>query len=432
MSLPAPLPTNTGSTTAAPRRPIVVIGGGIIGASCAHYLATAGAPVLLIDRREFGSGCSHGNCGYVSPSHVLPLCRPGAISSTLKTFFKRNSPFKMRFRIDFQFWRWLWEFARRCNRIDALQAGQARHALLQSSRALYDELFANQVIGDCDWETKGLLFVFQNFPHFEEFGKINELLENEFNLGAKRLDGEELVKMEPALKPGLAGAWYYENDAHLRSDKLMQSWKTRLVQDGVMIRENCELIRMEEGDHSVSAILTTNGRIEVDHVVIATGAWTRLLRDQLRSYIPIEPGKGYSITMKRPKICPTYPMLLEDHRVGVTPMGDAYRLGSTMEFAGFDPTLRRDRLKLLTEGASQYLHEPYTEPFYEEWYGWRPMSCDGVPMIGRVPSFKNVWVAAGHSMLGLSMSPATGKLIAEMIIGKYPHIDPHPYRLDRF
>ncbi|SFI47755.1 D-amino-acid dehydrogenase [Planctomicrobium piriforme] len=411
---------------------MVVVGGGVVGAACAHYLAVAGAPVLLIDKGDFGQGCSHGNCGYVSPSHILPLCRPGAVSSALRTFFRRNSPFQMRFRLDPAFWSWMWQFARRCNQIDMLQAGHARHSLLQSSRQLFDELLSEKVLEDIDWEAKGLLFVHQTRSHFEHYGETNELLTKEFGVGATPIREAELLEMEPALKPGVAGAWLYDCDAHLRSDKLMEAWQKRLVHDGVSIRENCELISLEEGDGAISAVNTTAGRIEVDQVVVATGAWTRLLSRQLRARIPIEPGKGYSITMRRPALCPTYPMIFEEHRVAVTPFASGYRIGSTMEFAGFDPTLRRDRLSLLTDAAAKYLHEPMAEPVLESWYGWRPMSCDGVPLIGRVPSFRNAWMAAGHSMLGVSMSTGTGKLISELVTGKHPHIDPHPYRVDRF
>lgn len=420
------------SSLTSPRRPVVVVGGGVVGAASAYYLATAGAPVVLIEKGEFGQGCSHGNCGYVSPSHILPLCRPGAVTDSLKTLLRKNSPFQLRFRFDLDFFSWLWRFARRCNQIDMLQSGQARHALLQSSRTLFDELFAAKVLDDCDWETRGLLFVYQGQRHFEHYAKTDELLRKEFGLGATPWKESELLEREPSLLPGVAGAWMYECDAHLRPDKLMSAWRRRLEQSGVTIREHCELVGVEEGEHSVSALMTSVGRVEVDQVIFATGAWSRLLQTELKAKIPIEPGKGYSITMPRPAICPKYPMIFEQHRVAVTPMQSGYRLGSTMEFAGFDTSLKESRLSLLTDGAKIYLKDPVAEPVVEKWYGWRPMSCDGVPLIGRLPQFRNAWMAAGHSMLGLSMSTGTGKLISELVTGKHPHIDPHPYRLDRF
>src|SRR5262249_16741173 len=141
---------------------------------------------------------------------------------------------------------------------------------------------------------------------------------------------------------------------------------------------------------------------------------------------------GYSITMARPRLCPKFPMLFEEHRVAVTPMQTAYRLGSTMEFAGYDSTMNRARLDLLRRGASHYLREPAGEPVLEEWWGWRPMIYDGKPAIGRSPALANVWIAAGHGMLGLSMAPATGRLVAELIARQTPHVDPRPYAVTRF
>jgi D-amino-acid dehydrogenase len=166
--------------------------------------------------------------------------------------------------------------------------------------------------------------------------------------------------------------------------------------------------------------------------VFATGAWTPLLGRELGCQIPIQPGKGYSITMPRPALCPEHPLLFEEHRVGVTPMRTGYRLGSTMEFAGYDATLNHGRLALLKAGASHYLHEPFCDPVVEEWFGWRPMTWDSLPIIDRSPALANVWIAAGHNMLGVSMAPATGKLVAELLAGDTPHVDPRPYSAMRF
>src|SRR6516165_10040682 len=110
--------------------------------------------------------------------------------------------------------------------------------------------------------------------------------------------------------------------------------------------------------------------------------------------------------MARPRRCPSIPLIFEEHRVAVTPMKSAYRLGSTMEFAGYDTTLNRRRLDLLREGARHYLHEPFGEPVEEEWFGWRPMTYDGKPIIDRSPTLSNVMIAAGHNMIGVAASPA--------------------------
>jgi D-amino-acid dehydrogenase len=124
--------------------------------------------------------------------------------------------------------------------------------------------------------------------------------------------------------------------------------------------------------------------------------------------------------------------MFEEHRVAVTPFASGYRLGSTMEFAGYDESIPRSRLAILTEAAKLYLKDPLAEPVQEEWWGWRPMTYDGLPVIDRSPALRNVLIAAGHNMLGLSMATATGKLVSEMIGGATPHVDPAPYSLSRF
>lgn len=422
----------TGEVENQGRGRVVVIGGGVIGAACAYYLRQTGADVTVIDREGFGQACSHGNCGYISPSHILPLCQPGAISSTLKTMFKKNSAFSIKPRLDIQLLSWLLRFARKCNHKDMMHAGFARQALLDSSRELYLSLIESGLLDDCELHTDGLLFVHDHKEHFEHYRQVDALLQSEFGLAAKPYADEELTALEPALKPGIAGGWLYECDSHVRPDKVMSAWKRRLQDEQVKIVEQSQFEAIKSSNGKISAIQTSHGEVEADQVVFATGALTPTLGQQLRASIPIQPGKGYSLTMPRPSICPKYPIIFEEHRVAITPMDSGYRIGSTMEFAGYDLSIREERLTLLTEGAKHYLREPMAEPIQEKWAGWRPMSADGIPIIGRLPKFSNGWLASGHSMLGLSMATATGKLIAELVTNQDPHVDPQPYRVDRF
>ncbi len=409
---------------------VVVVGGGVVGACCAYYLSKAGHAVTVVDRGAFGSGCSHANCGYVCPSHVLPFAAPGALWTTLKTLFKRNSPLKVRPRVVLANLRWFTGFARKCNTRDMMAAGRAIQALLNSSRVLFDELIANERI-ECEWESKGLLFVFQTQKHFDHYAHTDELLHREFNMPAKRFDSGALAALEPALKPGMAGGYLYESDAHLRPDRLMGELKRVLLARGVEIRDNCAARGFASTNGLATALKTSSGEVGADQFVIATGAWTPQLNAELGCRVPIQPGKGYSVTMPRPAICPEYPLIFEEHRVAVTPFASGYRLGSTMEFAGYDDTLNRSRLSLLTDAAKLYLRDPLAEPVQEEWWGWRPMTFDGLPVIDRAPAASNVLIAAGHNMLGLSMAPATGKLVSEMLGAAATHIDAAPYALKR-
>jgi D-amino-acid dehydrogenase len=410
---------------------VVVVGGGVIGLACAHYLARSGWAVTVIDQGTIGGGCSHGNCGFVCPSHVLPLAGPGALRDTLKTLLKRDSPLKVRLRFDPRLWGWFYRFARRCNTADMLEAGHAIQALLNSSWSLYDELFRAEPL-DAEWEARGLLFVFRTPAGMEHYAATDRLMRETFGVAATRYDGAALTELEPALKPGLAGGWRYDTDGHLRPDKLLASWRQLLEAHGVTFRENCALRDLVTTGRRAEAVETSQGKLPADAVVIAAGAWTPLLERLIGCRVPIQPGKGYSITMPRPAACPSVPLLFEEDRVAVTPFRSGYRLGSTMEFAGYDATLNRRRLDLLRAGAGHYLVEPVAEPVREEWWGWRPMVYDGKPVIDRSPARDNVLVAAGHGMLGLSMAPATGKLVAELLDGATPHLDPAPYSFARF
>ncbi|MCH5374728.1 MAG: FAD-dependent oxidoreductase, partial [Planctomycetes bacterium] len=354
---------------------VIVIGGGVVGTSCAYYLAREGFQVTIIDRGSFGGGCSQGNCGLICPSHVLPLAEPGAVRSALRLVLKRNSPLAIRPRWDPPLWGWLVRFARRCNHRDMMEAAAAIRALMQSSAALYRELMAVERL-DCQWQERGLLLVFRSPAEMEKYAETDRLLRTDFGTPATRYDGQAVVELEPALKEGLAGGWHYETDAHLRPDRLMSAWRGVLETLGVTIREGCELIGLESSGGKAVAIHTSLGRLVADHYVVATGATAPFLKRQLGCHIPIQPGKGYCLTTPRPTPCPQIPLIFPEHKVAVTPFADGYRLGSTMEFAGYDSSLRPARLQLLRDGAEPYLRQPHCEPVLETWFGWRPMTYD--------------------------------------------------------
>jgi D-amino-acid dehydrogenase len=411
---------------------VLVIGGGVVGVASAYYLAKAGKRVTILDRKTLGGACSHGNCGYVCPSHVLPLAAPGALISTMKTLLHRNGPLKVRPREILRNLGWFLGFARQCSERKMLDAAIGIQALLDDSRKRYDELIQSENIA-CEWDTHGLLFVFQTPKAFAHYAEVNQLLTEKFHRPAQRYDAQELLALEPALKPGAAsGGYLYTNDAQLRPDVLMRSWREVLVKLGVEIIENCELQGFVPEQGKAKAVRTSLGEIVASDMVLSLGAWSPLLNSSLGCKLPIIPGKGYSLTMSRPVNCPTYPMIFEEHRVAVSPFATGLRIGSTMEFAGYDDTMNPARLQLLRDGAAVYLREPEGPTTEETWTGWRPMVYDGKPIIDRSPAMQNVVIAAGHGMLGLSMATGTGRLVADIITGAKPSVDPTPYRWNRF
>ena len=242
----------------APTAPVAIVGGGVIGAACAHYLARAGRRVTVFDAGRFGAACSHGNCGLLTPSHVLPPAEPGVFGEALRGMFRRDAPLRLAPRFDPGLWRWMADFARRCNGPAALAAGRGIRPLLASSRMLYDTLAGREL--DCEFAPRGLLFAFRSAAAFEAFGRTNDLLAKHFDAAARRLDAAELAAFEPALRPGLAGGWFYESDAHLRPDALMRSWRASLERDGVELREGVTVTGVASEDGRVTAVRTGDGR----------------------------------------------------------------------------------------------------------------------------------------------------------------------------
>ena len=393
---------------------VIIVGAGHIGIACAHYLNAEGYDVTVIDQGRIGGACSSANCGYIVPSHVLPLTTPDALVTGLKSVFQPRAAFRVRPQLRPALLRWMLEFARRCNHSDMLAAGETLHRLLQASAAEYRALLTDPAL-DSQWRSNGMLFVFATNKELDEFGETDSLLTSEFGLSAKHIAGDRLVEFEPALRDGLAGAWYYEGDSHLRPDRLNASWAKRLTDAGVRFVEACTLESVNRNGGGIAGLETSAGRMDAEHYVFAAGAWSSGLASTLDCRIPVEPGKGYSITMTCPDTMPEHPMLMPEKHVGVTPFEDGYRIASMMEFAGFDSSIPDFRIQQLQDSARPYLREPIGPELVETWYGWRPMTWDSLPIIGRVPNLDNALLATGHNMLGLSLAPVTGRMIADLV-----------------
>jgi D-amino-acid dehydrogenase len=409
---------------------VLIVGGGAVGLACAHYLAQAGREVCVVERDEVGSGASHGNCGLVVASYLLPLCVPGVVSKELPGLLRPDSPLYIRPAFDPGLWGWLLRFAARCRPELVRQAVAARERLLASSDRLFQELFRDHAI-EAEYERVGHLIVCRTEKAMQGYAAKNEAL-RPFGHAAEPLTGRALREQEPALREDVCGAWYHATDSHLRPDRLLRSWKDHLLGCGVRIEEGCRLEGLRRDGDRAAAAVTSRGEIAATEVVLAAGAWSAPIAARLGLRLPIQPGKGYSLTMARPAVCPRIPCSFAERRVVATPWPSGYRLGGTMEFSGFDAAPDPRRLAALTAAAAEYLVDPIGHPVVEEWTGLRPMSCDDLPMIGRTPRWRNLILATGHGMLGITAAPATGKLVAEIACGREPHIDARPFRPGRF
>jgi len=413
------------------KKSVVIVGAGVIGLACAHYLRKTGYKVTVVDKGTVGGECSHANCGYICPSHVLPLTEPGAFKVAMSSLFKAEAPFRVKPQARPALAMWMMQFAKRCTHAQMLKAGVGLKAILDSSMLEYKHLVYGDNIS-CEFRELGLLYVMQTAKGMEKFSQTDRLLRDKFGVGATRIDGADLPAFDPALKDGLAGAFHYEGDCHLRPDMLNRNWAAYLRGWGVTFIENCAVASVDRGPGKIFGLDTSRGPLIADEYVFALGARSVAFAEQLGCRIPVEPGKGYSVTMARPGLCPIYPMLFPEHKIGVTPFERGYRLGSMMEFAGFDTSIPERRIQQLRRSAEPYLREPHTEVEKDRWYGWRPMTWDSLPIIGRVPGMANASLCTGHNMLGLSLAPASGRLLAEIVSGETPHITADSFSPTRF
>jgi len=409
---------------------VLVLGGGVIGLACAYYLLQAGRSVRVLERGTAGGATSHGNCGTITPSHAPPLAAPGMVAKAMKWMLSPGAPLYVQPRLDPALAYWLVRFAGRCNRHDWLASARAKSALLETSRRLLADLVDRERL-DCEFETRGLRYVFRDRAAFDhacaELPALGEL-----GIAAQILAGEDLSRAEPALLPGMAGGIHFPNDAHLRPDRYAAELARVVRALGGVIEGGIDFFGFVTAGGKITAVSTTAGERRGRDVLAALGPWSPTVLRQLDLRLPIQPGKGYSITYDRPTLAPQVPVVLKERSVCVTAWGSGFRLGSTMEFSGYDASLNRRRLDALEQGARDYLQEPVGPRKHEEWFGWRPMTWDDVPILGRAPGHDNLWLATGHGMLGVSMSAASGHLLADLVCGRPPIIDPAPSSPRRF
>ena len=412
-----------------PHDDVLIIGGGAIGLATALALLDAGRGVRILEAGAVGGGASHGNCGTITPSHAPPLAAPGVVAQALRWMFTPDAPLYLKPRVDPALWHWLLRFAVRCNPRDWRQSTQARAALLNDARARLADWVSRYDL-QCEFEEEGLDYVFRDPRKFQQYVDESVVLKT-FGIATQVFGGTDYEREEPAMLPGMAGAIRFPGDARLRPDRYVAELARVVRERGGVIEEQCRVDRLEPTSDDVR-LATSQGERKGGDAVIALGAWTPAFARRLGIRAPIQPGKGYSITYSRPARVPRHPMVLKDRSVCVTVWGSGFRLGSTMEFSGHDDTLNATRLAALERGAREFLREPVGAEVHERWCGWRPMTWDDLPLLGRAPGQRKVWIAAGHGMLGISMSTATGQLMADLMTGRPPAFDPSPYRPERF
>lgn len=400
-----------------PRERTVVIGAGVIGLATAYALKKRGREVVVIDKGEPGDACSKGNAGWITPSISAPIPAPGLTWTSLKWMLRSDSPLYISPVAAPSLARWLWRFWRHCNARDFERGLHAVAELNRRAIPLFDQLERDGV--EFELHRRGLLFSFLSerymegllaeFAHYRQYGYRVPV----------PLSAAEVRALEPEVSDEVATGLLVEEEYHVRPETLAAGYVAKLAQWGVPIRSGAAVRRIVHDNGRVTAVLTTAGEEPASDVVVAAGAWTGQVVEQLGVRLPVQAGKGYSITLNGggPKL--TRPLYLGETRVGCSPFGGgAVRFAGTMELSGINTVLDRRRIVGIRKGIARYLRTPVPPDAGVEWVGMRPLTPDGLPMLGRVPGFANAYVATGHAMLGVTMAPVTAESMADLIVGE--------------
>lgn len=412
------------------QKDIIIIGGGIIGVSIAYYLARQGRSVTVLERDEIGAGSSFGNAGLIANGFSIPMAAPGVPSQGLKWLLDTTSPFYIKPRLNFNLINWLWKFLGACNEKQMRQSIPILLSLGQGSFDLFDELSSKEDV-DFDFEHKGRLILFTSEDSIKKWDEDIALIQ-EFGVDVSLLDADGVREIEPNLLSSVTHGIYCGAYAHLDPSRFVDEMARLAKKYGAEIKTGTLVKGFEISGQQITSVITSKGVFTSNQVVLAAGAWSPVIAQDLNLRLPIQPAKGYSLTFDRPSSSPQYPLFLSERKIAVTPMGDKLRFTSTLELAGFDPSINQRRLAAIRQSVDEYL--PGMEELEGEvkWSGYRPATPDDLPIIERNGRFKNLILATGHGTLGMTHGLVTGKLVSQIISGEAPLIDLRPLRAERF
>lgn len=414
------------------QKKVTVIGGGVIGLCCAYYLMKAGHEVRLIDRGDLRSGTSFGNAGYVSPSHIIPLASPGIVAKGLRWMLSSTSPFYIKPRLSLDLIRWCLTFWANSTHRTVEKNTPPLVELLLLSRELTSDI-KNEVGNTFRMEEKGCFMMYKNANTEKHEIELAEEAAR-FGIETRIMNSREVQDMEPDVEVNVRGGVLYPIDAHLHPGDFMRTVHSWLEQQGVEFMLNTEVTGFEKGNGHVTKVVTNKGAVEVEELVLASGSWLPVVTEQLGIHMLLQAGKGYSMTFEKKEKNLRYPAILVDHRVAMTPMGQVLRMGGTMEISGLNSPKLLKRARAIYDAAHLYYPDLNVEFPAEQkiWSGLRPLSPDGLPYIGRHSNYKNLIIAGGHAMLGISLAAATGKLVEELAGGLKTSMNIQAFGVERY
>jgi D-amino-acid dehydrogenase len=407
---------------------VIVIGGGAVGVCCALELAKQGASVSIVERGgELAWACSSGNAGLICPSHATPLANPGALRDGLRWIGRPDSPFYLRPRPAVL--PWITRFVAASTPERARAASLVIRQLSRASLAMHAELAEAGL--DTAFETRGSLNVSDTEAGFAGMKKEAED-SIAAGLPAQVLEGGQARELEPSLAGDPAGAVFYPEDAHCDPYRFVQAVGRAAQDAGARVLTRTEVLGFRRVKGVVQGVQTTAGDLAASTVVLAAGAWSARLAKQLGVYVPVEGGKGYHVDLEPGTGDPRIPVWFHGSRVIATPLPGRLRLAGTLELAGLDESVSKVRVDAIVNAAKRGIRGLDGRRVIEVWRGLRPCSPDGLPIVGRPESQENVVVATGHGMMGLTLAPVTGRVVADLVAGETPGLDIRALRPGRF
>jgi D-amino-acid dehydrogenase len=410
---------------------ILIIGGGSIGLNCAYYLLKSGRKVTIVESKGIAGGSSSGNAGHIVPSHIIPLAAPGIVSTAFKWMLDpKNSPFGMKISLNPKYISWLLQFTLACSEANVQRAIPPLNSLGQLSARNYSQIIPGEKF-DCYYQKTGLLFLYKTEKAFED-GRHEAEMMHGHGIPVTMLGKAALHVIEPAARDDVLGGVHFTGDAHLNPALFLQLLGERVRLMGAEIFENTPVTGFEVADGNIRAVITSAGGFEANEIVLAAGAWTPVVARDLRLNLPIQSARGYSMTISQTKNMPCHALLLGERRVAVSPMGGLLRFTGRLELSNIDTIINARHIAGIERAVRDYIHLDENLNVQGTWAGLRPTTPDGLPIIGRSARYKNLILASGHAMLGLSLGPGTGQVVAELVNRKETAFDLSPLRVERF
>jgi D-amino-acid dehydrogenase len=406
----------------------VVLGAGAVGTATAWYLSKAGHDVEVVERQPAAAlETSWGNGGVIHASEAEPWSQPGMPRKIVRWLGKEDAPLLLRYGAIPRMWRWGLEFARNCTPARFRANARANLLLALHSLRSLQEIGAETGIA-YDRATSGVMKIYRSKDSLDAAERSCAVLARH-GLLFERIDRDRCVALEPALTdtaPTLAGGLYFARDEAGDCCKFTQGLAAACAARGVRYRYGTSATRIEASGGRVSGVVTDQGRIAADQVVVAMGSFsTAILRD-LGIRVPIYPVKGLSITFARGawNSAPRMPVIDDSRIFGFIPIGDRLRIAGSAEIAGFDtePAMARAEAIIASAGATfpQLLqHLDRTQARF--WAGLRPVTPAGTPIIGRT-AIGGLWINAGHGHLGWTLACGSGRVLADLMSGRDPGI----------